>query len=148
MTLAEMSAGDRGREDRGARAHLFETPAAADVSLTIPAAKLPAKSNDYIVEMYFTALGATGSELRLTGDPAHPLSVAVRSSDSAQIVSTTTSGAVVVSKPVKQPNPILKKWWLWTAVGGVVVLGAALGGGLGWYYGRDTSHVDVNLSSR
>jgi hypothetical protein len=52
------------------------------------------------------------------------------------------------AQPEKRPNPILRKWWLWTAVGGVVLVGAVLGGTLGWYYTRDTSQIEANVSSR
>jgi tetratricopeptide (TPR) repeat protein len=41
--------------------------------------------------------------------------------------------AVVSAPPPRQSarEPIYRKWWLWTAVGAVVVLGAGLGVGLG-----------------
>src|SRR6185503_8464257 len=31
----------------------------------------------------------------------------------------------------KKPTPLYKKWWLWTAVAGVVVVGASIGLGVG-----------------
>jgi hypothetical protein len=38
--------------------------------------------------------------------------------------------AVVTSRPAA-PTPVYKKWWLWTAVGAVVVVGVAVGVGVG-----------------
>jgi len=43
---------------------------------------------------------------------------------------TQNSALVATSAPPKK-TPVYKKWWLWTAVGGVVVAGAAVGLGLG-----------------
>ncbi len=129
----------------------LETPVSAAVAFTIPAEKIPSRAADYTLELYVTALGPTGSELRTAGDAAHPLLVTVRASrEPTLIVDNTAATTAIVGSvpPRKGPNPILKKWWLWTAVGAVVVVGAALGGGLGWYYSRDTSHVDLSLSSK
>lgn len=44
----------------------------------------------------------------------------------------TTSDAPVVGK-----RPLYKKWWLWTAVGGVLVVGVAVGVGVGLTASRD-----------
>jgi hypothetical protein len=35
-----------------------------------------------------------------------------------------------VATPAEQATPVYKKWWLWTIVGGVVVVGVGLGVGL------------------
>jgi hypothetical protein len=42
-------------------------------------------------------------------------------------------------KPVEKPVPVYKKWWFWTAVAGAVVVGAAVGGGVGATAGTDYS---------
>ena len=128
----------------------LEAPMSPAVSITIPAAELPVKEVDYVLELYFAALSANGSELRMAGDAARPLSIAVRSpiATSAK-VSTTSTGALVISQPEKPKKPLIKQWWLWAAVGGVVLVGVGLGAGLGYAYGRpDMSKVDINLTSR
>jgi len=38
---------------------------------------------------------------------------------------------VVSAVPSPRPKPLYKRWWLWTAVGGVVVVGVAVGLGVG-----------------
>ena len=38
---------------------------------------------------------------------------------------------VATSTPPPKKTPVYKKWWLWTAVGGVVVVGVAVGLGVG-----------------
>ncbi len=43
----------------------------------------------------------------------------------------TPSEATVAARPSPRPTPLYKKWWLWRAVGGVVVAGVAVGLGLG-----------------
>jgi hypothetical protein len=127
----------------------MEAPVSPNISFTIPADQMPVKSADYNLELYVTALGSTGSELRLNGDPGHPLSVLVRVPKTEVVLHDNGSSTVVVAQPQKEKKPLIKQWWLWTAVGAVVVVGAALGGGLGYYYGRpDTTHTDVNVSSR
>lgn len=42
-----------------------------------------------------------------------------------------TEPATTSAKSEPERGPLYKKWWLWTAVGGVVVVGVALGVGLG-----------------
>lgn len=44
--------------------------------------------------------------------------------------SAPMSNEEIVAKPPEK-QPLYKKWWLWTAVGGVVVVGVGLGVGLG-----------------
>ena len=58
--------------------------------------------------------------------------------DDAATAAQTKPVAPVVTAPtltatpdVPEPTPIYKKWWAWTAVGGVVVLGLAVGIGVG-----------------
>src|SRR5258706_8038851 len=46
----------------------LETPAAPSVTFNIPAGQIPARRGDFALELYFTALSAKGSELRLAGD--------------------------------------------------------------------------------
>ena len=124
---------------------------APGINFTIPAAEVQARRTDYMLEVFFTALGPTGSELRTAGDAVHPLQIVVRASRDLEPVATTGNGNTLIATttPEKKKSPaFLKKWWFWTAVGGVVVVGAALGGGLGAYYSRDTSHTDINLTSR
>lgn len=41
-----------------------------------------------------------------------------------------TQNAVVAAAPTPQKTPVYKKWWLWTIVGGVVVVGVGVGLGL------------------
>jgi len=126
----------------------MEAPVSPNVSFTIPAEQIPAKPADYNLELYVTALSSTGSELRLNGDSAHPLSVLVRVPKTEVVVHDNGSSTVVVAKQQQPKKPLIKQWWLWTAVGAGVVVAVGLGAGLGYYYGRpDTSHVDVNLSS-
>lgn len=125
----------------------LEMAAGPGVVFMIPAEKLPVAKADYAFELYVTALGSTGSELRQAGDGAHPLSILVRAprdESVAVVVAPIVGGTTAPAQPKK---PLIKQWWLWTAVG-VVVVGAALGGGLGYYYSRDTSHIDLSLSSR
>jgi hypothetical protein len=43
----------------------------------------------------------------------------------------TTSNTLVATAPPPRKTPVYKKWWLWTAVGGVVVVGVAVGLGVG-----------------
>lgn len=38
---------------------------------------------------------------------------------------------IIVAAPPPKKTPIYKKWWLWTAVGGVVVVGLGVGLGVG-----------------
>jgi tetratricopeptide (TPR) repeat protein len=38
---------------------------------------------------------------------------------------------IVAPPPPPRPTPLYKKWWLWTAVAGVVVVGAGIGLGVG-----------------
>jgi hypothetical protein len=126
----------------------LEAAVSPNISMTIPAEQIqPRAGGDYNVELFVTALSARGGELRQAGDPGHPLTVLVRGPKENLVVITNDKGQTVVVQ--KQKKPLIKQWWLWTAVGAVVVVGAALGGGLGYYYGRpDTTHVDVNLSSK
>jgi hypothetical protein len=127
------------------------SPAGPNVAFLVPADQIAARPTDYNVELYFIALGASGSELRLAGDPAAPLTVKVAGvhSNDTVVVTTTNGGTTTTTTTTeKKPNPILKKWWLWTAVGAVVVVGVGLGAGLGWYYSRDTSHVDFSITSK
>lgn len=128
----------------------LETTMGPAVTFSILPDHLPIRDNDYVLELYFVALSATGGELRLAGEQSRPLSIAVRSPNSTtKMLTTTSTGATVVTEPAKPKKPLIKQWWLWTAVGAVVLVGAGLGGGLGYYYGRpDTSHVDISLSSR
>jgi hypothetical protein len=128
----------------------MEAPMSPNVSFTIPADQIPTKTADYNLELFVTALGSTGSELRLNGDPASPLSVVVRVPKTEVIVHDGNgNNTVVVSGPPKEKKPLIKQWWLWTAVGAVVVVGAAVGGGLGWFYGRpDTTHTDIGITSK
>jgi tetratricopeptide (TPR) repeat protein len=44
---------------------------------------------------------------------------------------TTANNALVATSAPPKKTPIYKKWWLWTAVGGVVVVGVAVGLGVG-----------------
>jgi len=129
----------------------LETAMSPTVTLTIPPEQLPVKGSDYVLELYVTAVGSTGSELRQAGDASHPLSIAVRAPNlnNEPLVTTTTSGAIVSSVPPKPKKPLIKQWWLWTAVGGVAAVGLGLGLGLGLTVGApDKTHVDVGLSSR
>jgi len=126
------------------------SPVGPNIAFLVPADQIVARPTDYNIELYFIALGSTGSELRLAGDPAAPLTVKVAGVHANEtVVITTTNGTTTTTTTTeKKPNPILKKWWLWTAVGAVVVVGVGLGAGLGWYYSRDTSHVDFSITSR
>ena len=118
------------------------------VTFNLSADELPTKDNDYILEVYFAALNAQGSELRLSGEAARPLTIAVRVPGSTKVVTTTAGGDVIV-QPAKPKKPLIKTWWFWTIIGGVVVVGAGLGGGLGYAFGRpDTSKVDGTFSTR
>ena len=47
---------------------------------------------------------------------------------------------VVVAAPVAEPErrPIYKRWWLWTTVGGVVVVGLGVGLGVGLTQHKDS----------
>lgn len=128
------------------------SPVSPNISFLVPADQIPARPTDYNVELYFTALGSTGSELRLDGDPAAPLTIKVAGvHPNETVVVTTNNGTTTTTTTTtseKKANPILKKWWLWTAVGAVVVVGVGLGVGLGVYYSRDTSHVDFSITSK
>jgi hypothetical protein len=124
---------------------------APGINFTIPGDQVPSRHADYNLEVYFTAIGPNGGELRSAGDAVHPLQITVRAVREEAVGTADTSGNALLASepPPKKKSPaFLKKWWFWTAVGGVVVVGAALGGGLGWYYGRDTSHVDISVTSR
>ena len=88
----------------------------------------------------------TGSELRSAGRAAHPLLITVRATREATLVTDNGKPLLIANTPPAPKKPLIKQWWLWTAVG-VVVVGAALGGGLGYYYSRDTSHVGLTISS-
>lgn len=132
----------------------LETAVGPTVTFNLSAEQLPARKTDYVVELFFTALSSTGSELRGAGDAAHPSSIAIRAkggSDTTVVTTTTTTptGTVVVTttqRPVKKP--LVKQWWLWTAVG-VVVVGVAVGASLGWYYTRpDGSHTDADITTK
>jgi hypothetical protein len=136
------------RTEAGADWRKLEATVTPMIAFTIPASEIPAHPNDYSIEMYVAALGSTGSEVRLAGDANKPMSIVVRVPKESGAVVTISAPGGGVQTVEKKPNPILRKWWLWTAVGGVVVLGAALGGGLGWYYSRDTSHVDATVTTR
>jgi hypothetical protein len=129
----------------------IETAISPAMTVTIPPEQIPSKPNDYVFELFFTAVSSNGSELRQAGTAANPLSIAVRSlaSDNAIVTTTTSGGTVVTGGPVKPKKPLIKQWWFWTAIGAVIVVGAAVGGGVGWYYTKpDTSHTDITLSSR
>jgi hypothetical protein len=135
----------------------LEQPVGAPISLsigsglsfTIPAEQVTARRSDYNLELYFTALSGSGSELRQAGDPAHPINVTVRAARETEPLVTAQPNALLAQpQPKSRKKSVLTKWWFWTAVGGVVVVGAALGGGLGYYYSRDTTHGDATLSSR
>ena len=129
----------------------IETAISPAITVTIPPEQLPVKPQDYVFEIFFTAVSGNGSELRQAGTAANPLSIAVRApaSENPIVTTTTSGGTVVTSGPAKPKKPLIKQWWFWTAIGAVVVVGAAVGGGVGWYYTKpDTSHTDITLSSR
>jgi hypothetical protein len=52
---------------------------------------------------------------------------------------TTTLVSTPADTPHAADKPVYKKWWLWTAVGGAVVVGVGLGVGLG--LGLDHNHA-------
>jgi hypothetical protein len=122
-----------------------ETPVGPNITFNIAGDRLPVRGADYTVELSITALSANGGELRTAGDAAHPLSVAVRVPHDNAVVIPPAAVVDGNTHPAER-KPLLKQWWLWTAVG-VVVVGAALGGGLGWYYSQDRSHVGLTISS-
>ena len=45
---------------------------------------------------------------------------------------------VVAVAPAPERTPVYKRWWLWTAVGGVVVVGVAVGLGVGLTQHKDS----------
>jgi tetratricopeptide (TPR) repeat protein len=45
--------------------------------------------------------------------------------------SAAPAQAVLVAQPAGPKTPVYKKWWLWTVVGGVAVVGVAVGLGVG-----------------
>ena len=58
---------------------------------------------------------------------------------------TTTTGPTTATPPPAEPppaqaerTPLYKKWWLWTVVGGVVVVGVVVGITVGVLAGRDS----------
>jgi len=125
-----------------------ETPVGASITLNVPPTDIPTKASDYVLEIYFAAMSSNGSELRLAGEAARPLSIAIRGPGS-MTTTTTTTGAIVNGQPDKPRKPLIKTWWFWAAVGGAAVVAIGLGAGLGYYYGRpDTSITDVNVSSK
>ncbi len=125
----------------------LEAAAALQTTIVIPATELPTKPGDYTLELFVSAIGPTGSELRLSGDTAHPLSVTIHGEAVVVPIEGLGGGGVVTTEPAKPRGPLIKQWWFWTAIGAVVV-GGVVGGTLGWYYGRDTSHVTVDISSK
>jgi hypothetical protein len=130
---------------------VLEATASPLVTLNIPAEQIVERKGDYSLELFFTALSAKGSELRLAGSAGQPLTVVVHGKQPELIspVLFPPNGGYIEQKPVKKPPPaFLKKWWFWAAIGGGVVVVVALGTGLGLYFTRDTSHVDLGLSSR
>lgn len=52
-----------------------------------------------------------------------------RSTTTTAPAEAAPANAVVATAPER--TPVYKKWWFWTAIGGVVVVGAAVGIGLG-----------------
>jgi tetratricopeptide (TPR) repeat protein len=57
--------------------------------------------------------------------------------------------AVTVEKPAPENTPIYKKWWLWTAVAAVAVVGVAVGVGVAYGIPKDASYpagtLNINL---
>jgi hypothetical protein len=124
-------------------------PTGGGPTVTIPADQVQSRKADYNVELYLTALSASGGELRSSGDAIHPLSVIVRVPRDLALVPTggETGTTVTVEKQRKPRGPLIKQWWFWTAVGGGAVA-IGLGVGLGIGLTRDTSHVDLNVTSK
>ena len=48
-----------------------------------------------------------------------------------------------IAREKAKPKPLYKKWWLWTAVGGVVVVGVAVGVGLAFGLPKFTSELPI-----
>jgi len=75
--------------------------------------------------------GTAGAEPISPDKPAPtvtPVAPVVTPEEKPAVVETQSASVVVVVTPAKKP--IYKKWWLWTAVAGVVVVGVAVGVGV------------------
>lgn len=103
---------------------------AAQMAATVGARYLvmtEAKTTGGALEVWDTRTGDRLRGVTYTGEPSHAaLAQRVKSFiDRPSLVSTTTVGASVERGDGK---PLYKQWWLWAAVGGVVVVGATTAG--------------------
>ncbi len=95
---------------RGADETEFAELAAASVAASVFSVTLPARPRADELELYAVGRDAQGRVLARAGSPLAPLVLPVR---------------------LDAGGSILEEWWLWTSIGGAVVLGVVLGVALG-----------------
>ena len=106
----------------------------------------PDAANRVEVERKITALeeAQRSQEKATTAPPNHLLSPDVRSAPTGETTARpnaatmTPDNAVATTEPAPARTPLYKKWWLWTAVGALLV-GAAVGTGVGVAASRPSS---------
>ncbi len=131
--------------------NVAEAPVATGLIMNIPEEKIVERTGDYALEIYFTALSAKGGELRFNGDPGHPLTITVHGKKEVVVPPPLMAQTFYNDQPrqeKRKPPAFLKKWWFWTAIGAGVAIAVGLGAGLGWYFTRDTSHIDLSVTSK
>jgi hypothetical protein len=94
----------------------------------VPATFLAGLRGGTHVEYYVAALDAQESEVATLGTAKEPFVFTV-APDQAELA-TVALGAVSANSPSPTEKPVYKKWWLWTVVGGVALVGAAVGVGV------------------
>jgi tetratricopeptide (TPR) repeat protein len=111
----------RAGEGAYSMAHvLYEKQAGA---IEIPAAFLSSLHGGSRVDYYLAALDDKENQLATSGSAKEPFVLSV-APDAAEL-------AAAAARPEAPAAPLYKRWWLWTVVGGVAVVGVALGVGLG-----------------
>jgi len=92
---------------------------------------VPAASNRAEVEQRIVALEHEQAEAKARADAEEKERLErERAATAAAAASAPQANAVTATPPARR-KPLYKQWWLWTAVGGAVVVGVGLGVGLG-----------------
>ena len=65
--------------------------------------------------------------------------IAVREPEPPPPGAVIDPGTTSPATPTAQPEPLYKKWWLWTSVGGIALVGAGAGVGVALGTRRDAA---------